>query len=62
MATQKGDYLQYPCVNGCGHHMQLTDEISELEEKNRVTLECSECNQTKEYSTAELKGIINYSY
>mgnify|MGYP006280036059 FL=1 len=61
MASEKGDYLEYPCVNGCGHHMQLKDEINELGDNDKITLECRTCQQEKEYSTAELKGIINYS-
>lgn len=61
MAPKKGDYLQYPCVNGCGHHMQLKNEIEQLDATDKITLECRTCQQEKEYSTAELKGIINYS-
>jgi len=54
----KGDYVAYPCVNGCGHHMQVKDEVQQLEQTAGVNLECSNCDAEKEYSVAELNGIV----
>ena len=59
---KKGNYLSYPCVNGCGHHMRLKDEVENLETTEQITLECPDCNQEKEYSAAELTGIVNSDF
>ena len=62
MAPQKGDYLEYPCVNGCGHHMRVKDDLKQTSQSTKVTLECPTCSQEKEYSRTELKGIVNCEY
>ena len=59
---KRGNYLSYPCVNGCGHHMRLKDEIDDLEAADQITLECPDCNQKKKYSAAELTGIVNSNF
>ncbi|MGM0502471.1 MAG: hypothetical protein ACQERJ_08050 [Bacillota bacterium] len=55
---KKGEYLNYPCVNGCGHHMRLKDKVDDLEIA-KIILECPDCEQEKVYSDVELKGIVN---
>ncbi|MCK8817209.1 hypothetical protein MWH28_07530 [Natroniella sulfidigena] len=54
-----GRYVNYPCVKGCNHHLQLKEDISELAGDAEVSLECPTCDIERKYSVKEVMSIIN---
>ncbi|WP_408955736.1 hypothetical protein [Natroniella sp. ANB-PHB2] len=52
-------YVNYPCVEGCNHHLQLKEHLSGLAQEAEVSLECPTCNVERKHSVREITSIIN---